>query len=106
MHGYGSFKIRQEIYLHSTRKHWKYSNVVLQPTLFNAYGHICINRIFGEWQLGLLVLYRYFNTVNKIMNFYPQNEDDDMLVLAFNYSCLAIIRAWSLNQFLSNWMFV
>ena len=78
MHGYESFKIRQEIYLyvtaqHNTRKHWNYSNVVLEPTLFNAYGHICINGIFGEWQIELLVLYRYFNTLNKIMNFSPQN---------------------------------
>jgi hypothetical protein len=30
----------------------QYSNMVLYRTLFNAYGHMCITKVYDEWQLG------------------------------------------------------
>jgi hypothetical protein len=56
---------------YSTCKMWKYSNMVLYETLFNAYRHIYTTKVFGEWQL---VLYWGFPNVNIIGNFHSQTS--------------------------------
>jgi hypothetical protein len=42
----------------------EFSNMVLYWTSFNAYGHICITKVFDEWQLVGVALYHGFPNVN------------------------------------------
>jgi len=37
---------------------------VLYRTLFNEYGHICVTKVYDEWQLVGLALYRGLPNVN------------------------------------------